>query len=132
MSIIVANHVCWGCSLVDEGSLLKRLVEAMVDVVVNNDCDDNGYIVKLEAILLLLTGCSTQLFTTLVTAEKGTHPVTDMLMSRSDISRSLFQTLINWFVQRPQVPPGIVVYRKSSESQRTVTRYMRQAAGIQQ
>lgn len=103
----------------------------MVNVVVNDDCTGNAYLVQLEAVYLLLTGCSTQLFTPLVAAEKGTHPVTDILMAQDNLSRSLFQTLINWYIQRTQVPAGITIYRKSPEDQITMLRYMRQAAGSQ-
>ncbi|GMH33193.1 hypothetical protein BSKO_01027 [Bryopsis sp. KO-2023] len=114
-------------SAAEQVGLLRKLVESMVEVIVGSNISGPAYLLQLEAVRLLLVGCSTQLFIPLVSAPEGTHPVTDNLMKHGDVAGAILQTLMGWFVQRPVVPAGVSVFKRP-ENQQGVLRYVRSAA----
>lgn len=116
--------------MVGESGILQKLVETMVKVITGSDIEGNAYLVQLEAVRLLLTGCSTQLATTQVAGPEGSHPCLDALMAQSTGAASMFQALLNWFTKRPSVPIGLAVFTKETSEKPGMLRYVQSAAGI--
>uniref|UniRef100_A0A383WDY4 Dymeclin n=1 Tax=Tetradesmus obliquus TaxID=3088 RepID=A0A383WDY4_TETOB len=111
-------------------SLLPMFINRLVLLICNlQPSDEVSYLVLLEAVLLLLVCCSTQLNTQQTAAPLGSQPLLEALMQQQQSASALVGALLQLVVARQPLPPKLQLYVPAADgSGTTVMRLVRTAA----